>query len=46
MNGFNVYPREVEEILSELDGISEVAVMGVPDEVSGNVIKAVVVASR
>lgn len=45
VNGFNVYPREVEEILSELDGISEVAVMGVPDEVSGNVIKAVVVAS-
>ena len=45
VNGFNVYPREVEEILAELAGISEVAVMGVPDEVSGSVIKAVVVAS-
>ena len=45
VNGFNVYPREVEEILSELDGVSEVAVMGVPDDEVGSVIKAVVVAT-
>src|SRR5690625_153169 len=29
--GYNIYPREVEEILYEFDGVQEVAVAGVPD---------------
>ena len=28
--GFNVYPREIEQVLDELDGIAESAVIGVP----------------
>ena len=33
--GFNIYPREIEEFLLEQPGISEAAVVGVPDEVRG-----------
>jgi malonyl-CoA/methylmalonyl-CoA synthetase len=35
--GFNLYPREIEELLLEQDGIREAAVVGVPDEVRGEV---------
>ena len=38
-----VHPNDIEEVLAELDGIAEVAVVGVDDEVLGQVIKAVVV---
>jgi acyl-CoA synthetase (AMP-forming)/AMP-acid ligase II len=41
--GFNVYPAEVEQTLMRLDGISDVAVVGVPDERMGEVGKAFVV---
>lgn len=37
-----VHPREIEEVIAEIDGIAEVAVIGVDDEVLGQVIKAVV----
>ncbi|MCB1419787.1 MAG: AMP-binding protein [Notoacmeibacter sp.] len=40
--GFNVYPTEVERIIYAIDGIYEVAVVGVPDEEWGEAIKAVV----
>ncbi|MCE7005585.1 AMP-binding protein [Kibdelosporangium philippinense] len=43
VNGFNVYPHEVEQVLSELDGILEAAAVGVPDERTGERVKAVVV---
>lgn len=43
--GFNVYPREVEEILSGHPGVGQVAVVAVPDEVHGEEICAVVVRS-
>lgn len=41
--GFNIYPREVEEILYEHSGIQEAAVIGVPDEYRGETVKAVIV---
>jgi len=41
--GENVYPVEVEEALSNHPGVAEVAVIGVPDERWGEVVKAVVV---
>ena len=40
--GFNVYPREVEEILYSHSSIREAAVIGVPDEKYGEEIKAFV----
>jgi long-chain acyl-CoA synthetase len=43
--GFNVYPREVEEVLATHPGIAQVAVVGFPDEVHGEEICAVVVRS-
>ena len=41
--GFNVYPAEVEQTLMRLDGVADVAVIGVPDERLGEVGKAFVV---
>ncbi len=43
VNGFNVYPREVEAVLTAHPLISAAAVVGVPDERSGEAVKAVVV---
>ncbi|MGI5125928.1 AMP-binding protein [Pseudonocardia sp. CA-107938] len=43
VSGFNVFPHEVEQVLAELDGVSEAAVVGAPDERLGEVVKAVVV---
>ena len=41
--GFNVYPREVEEVLYAHPAIVEAAVIGVPHESHGEEVKAVVV---
>ena len=41
--GEKVHPREVENILCSLRGVKEAAVIGVPDEVLGHLIKAIVV---
>lgn len=41
--GFNVYPAEVEQALVRLDGVADVAVIGIPDERLGEVGKAFVV---
>lgn len=43
VSGFNVYPNEVESVLIEFPGIREVAVIGVPDEYSGEIVKAFIV---
>lgn len=40
--GFNVYPREIENVVSELPGVREVAVLGAPDERWGEAITAIV----
>ncbi len=42
--GFNVYPREVENAISTLEGVAEVAVIGTPDDSWGEVITAIVAA--
>jgi long-chain acyl-CoA synthetase len=39
--GFNVYPREVEEVLYSHDAVVEAAVLGVPHESHGEEVKAV-----
>ena len=39
VNGFNVYPREVEQVLLELPGVAEAAVVGVPDERTGEAVR-------
>jgi long-chain acyl-CoA synthetase len=41
--GYNIYPREVEEVLYEHPKILEVAVVGVPDSYRGEIVKAFVV---
>ncbi|MFM8449700.1 MAG: long-chain-fatty-acid--CoA ligase [Haliscomenobacter sp.] len=41
--GFNVYPREVEELLMQHPAVSMIAVIGVPDEEYGEEIKACIV---
>ena len=42
--GFNVFPREVEDVISTHPGVAQVAVIGVPDEQWGEAVKAIVVA--
>jgi long-chain acyl-CoA synthetase len=44
VNGFNVYPREVEQVLLSIQGVTEAAVVGQRDERAGEVVKAVLVA--
>ncbi|HET9608016.1 MAG TPA: hypothetical protein VFP06_00325, partial [Acidimicrobiales bacterium] len=44
--GFNVYPRDVEEVLGGHPGVAEVAVVGVPDAEWGERVVACVVASE
>ena len=44
--GFNVYPREIEEVLMEHPAVSLVAVIGVPHESHGEEIKAVIVKNK
>ena len=41
--GFNIYPREVEEVLYLHRGIKEAAVVGIPDEYRGETVKAFIV---
>lgn len=40
--GYNVYPREVEDVLMAFDGVVEAAVVGLPDEKWGDRVHAVV----
>jgi long-chain acyl-CoA synthetase len=42
-SGFNVYPREVEDVLYSHPKVKEAAVIGVPSEYRGETVKAVIV---
>jgi long-chain acyl-CoA synthetase len=43
VSGFNVYPNEIEEVITGHSGVLECAVIGVPDDKSGEAVKAFVV---
>ncbi len=43
VSGFNVYPNELENVIAQLAGVREVAIVAVPDENSGEVPKAFIV---
>lgn len=41
--GQNIYPRELEEVILKMEGVQDVAVIGVPDELMGERVKAFIV---
>ncbi len=43
VSGFNVYPNEVEEVVSSCPGVLECAAVGVPDDKTGEAVKLVIV---
>lgn len=43
VSGFNVYPTEVEDVVREVEGVHDVAVVGAPDEHTGEAVVAYVV---
>jgi long-chain acyl-CoA synthetase len=43
VSGFNVYPFEVEDVVAEVAGVAQVAVVGLPDEETGEAVVAFVV---
>jgi len=44
--GFNIYPREIEDFLTEQDEVAEAAVVGVPDRLRGEIPVAYIVQRR
>ncbi|WP_157119040.1 AMP-binding protein, partial [Azohydromonas lata] len=43
VSGFNVYPNEVEDVLTQLPGVLECAAVGVPDGRAGEAVKVFIV---
>lgn len=43
VSGFNVFPTELEDVVSQMDGIMECACVGMPDEKTGEAVKLVIV---
>jgi long-chain acyl-CoA synthetase len=43
VSGFNVYPNEVEDVITQMTGVLECAAVGVPDAKAGEAVKVVVV---
>jgi long-chain acyl-CoA synthetase len=46
VSGFNVYPNEVEAVIAKHPGVVDVAVIGVPDERTGEAVRAFVVSRQ
>ncbi|TKB52812.1 long-chain-fatty-acid--CoA ligase FadD [Ferrimonas aestuarii] len=46
VSGFNVFPNEIEDVVVMHDAVVEAAAIGVPNEVSGEVVKVFVVTSK
>jgi long-chain acyl-CoA synthetase len=44
VSGFNVYPSEIEEVISEVPGVADAAVIGLPDDRTGEAVVAYVAA--
>ncbi|MEY4750895.1 MAG: hypothetical protein RIQ60_3109 [Pseudomonadota bacterium] len=45
VSGFNVYPNEIEDVLTQMPGVLECAAVGVPDAKTGEAVKVVLVRS-
>jgi long-chain acyl-CoA synthetase len=43
VSGFNVYPNEIEDVVTQMPGIRECAAVGVPDAKTGEAVKLVIV---
>jgi long-chain acyl-CoA synthetase len=43
VSGFNVYPNEIEDVVSELQGVLECACVGMPDEKTSEAVKLLIV---
>jgi len=43
VSGFNVYPNEVEDVVTQMPGILECAAVGIPDEKAGEAVKLFIV---
>jgi long-chain acyl-CoA synthetase len=43
VSGFNVFPTELEDVVSQMDGVMECACVGVPDAKTGEAVKLVIV---
>ena len=43
VSGFNVYPNEVEDVLSQMPGVLECAAVGIPDAKAGEAVKVIIV---
>ena len=43
VSGFNVYPNEIEDVLSQLPGVLECAAVAIPDDKAGEAVKVVIV---
>jgi long-chain acyl-CoA synthetase len=46
VSGFNVYPNEIEDVLTQMPGVLECAALGVPDAKAGEAVKVVIVRSN
>ena len=46
VSGFNVYPNEVEDVVTQMPGVMECAAVGVPDAKAGEAVKLVIVRSN
>ena len=44
--GLNIYPKEIEDVLNQMEGIDESAIIGLPDPDYGETVSAVIVKKR